>query len=576
MKRKILLVVLTCLLGILVLGSVEAMAITAKKPIILVHGIGGSKFWEDVWWGDDLIWYDLDQTMFSSSDDFLDVMKLNAYGNVTNWNVKTLRDYGYSDYIGEGLVEGIIDKITIPFASVIIFSELIEHLQNNGYQLGVNLFAFPYDWRRDINEIYYQLDEVVELAKQRSGWSKVDIVAHSMGGLVTKRYLLASSTYRSKVDTFISVGTPYFGSPLASWGLTVGDNFAVQVLGINLGVSQAKTRELVTNFPSSYQLFPSQKYFERVINYSNGSYYTWDGIRYNSYFVENGYDFDSDYTYYSHLSYSQVGTAIANRYNPNLYARNASLHNIIDGVSLSSLGVKHYTVANMNVPTMYVMRTTGSSSFESFKFGNGDGTVPYFSAQDWGTTVTGRWYVNDTEHGYLPSCPAVRNLIVQLLTPATTASTTSTASISSTQSSDKAVVENYSLNKVPSGLNGLLVLVKTDEMPLVMKKNNPSAKIGKMKNKDTKIGDKTPEYLIINDIKKGSYIQQFGDVFVVYLPEKEDYIIDLNGKTSAGIQIREFTDSKETTLVTKEGIELKKLETGLEFNMKDKEVKAHK
>lgn len=570
MRRKVLIIVVTCILSVFILGSLQAMAMTAKKPIILVHGIGGSKFWEDVWWGDDLIWYDLDQTMFSGSDDFLDVLKLNSYGNITNYNVKTLRDYGYSSYIDEGLEEGIISKISIPFADVVIFSELIEHLENNGYQLGVNLFAFPYDWRRDINEIYYLLDEVVELAKQRSGWNKVDIVAHSMGGLVTKRYLLASSTYRSKVDTFISVGTPYFGSPLATWALTVGDNFAFEILGINLGVSEVKSRELVKNFPSNYQLFPSQKYFDWVINYSNGAYYTWDGVRYNSYLVENGFDFDLDYTYYSHLNYSQIGNAVASRYNPNLYARNAALHNIIDNVSVSNLGVKHYTVASKNVPTMYVMRTSGSSSFESFKFGEGDGTVPYFSAQDWGTTVTGRWYVVDTEHGYLPSSPAVRNLIVSLLTP------TAPASVLSTQSSEKANVENFTLTKEPSGLNGLLMLIRTDEMPLVYKKNDPSAKIGQMKNKDTKVSKDTPKYLYTNSIKKGSYIRKFGDVFVVYLPDKDDYIVELNGKNKAGIQIRELTDSKESKLATIEEIEFKTQGTNLEFNLKNKEVKLHK
>jgi triacylglycerol lipase len=61
--------------------------------------------------------------------------------------------------------------------------------------------------------------EAAEALRARTGAAKVDLVCHSMGGLVG-RYLIQELGYEDRVDHFVSYGTPHHGTligPLASW-----------------------------------------------------------------------------------------------------------------------------------------------------------------------------------------------------------------------------------------------------------------------------------------------------------------------------------------------------------------------
>jgi Lecithin:cholesterol acyltransferase len=64
------------------------------------------------------------------------------------------------------------------------------HRNNQAYELGCTVFPAPYDWRMDIDEASQKyLEKVINYAKVRSGVGRVDIVAHSMGGLLARSYL---------------------------------------------------------------------------------------------------------------------------------------------------------------------------------------------------------------------------------------------------------------------------------------------------------------------------------------------------------------------------------------------------
>jgi len=65
----------------------------------------------------------------------------------------------------------------------------IDFFTSNGYTLDQDLFLFPYDWRMDVSSTNSLLDEKIESIKQETGSEKVDIVAHSMGGLVARNYI---------------------------------------------------------------------------------------------------------------------------------------------------------------------------------------------------------------------------------------------------------------------------------------------------------------------------------------------------------------------------------------------------
>ena len=102
---------------------------------------------------------------------------------------------------------------------------LVDDFEDAGYELGCTLFPAPYDWRLDIDEAAEEyLEEVIDYAKIRSGMGKVNIVAHSMGGLVTRAYIQSDRyKYKDDIDKLAMVGTPNKGSANAYYLWQGGD-----------------------------------------------------------------------------------------------------------------------------------------------------------------------------------------------------------------------------------------------------------------------------------------------------------------------------------------------------------------
>jgi pimeloyl-ACP methyl ester carboxylesterase len=75
---------------------------------------------------------------------------------------------------------------------------------------------FSYDWRKDVRESAKELCAAIEALPVKH----VDIVAHSMGGLVTLHCLAMGAP---KVRRVVFAGTPFAGSPLVFKNLARGD-----------------------------------------------------------------------------------------------------------------------------------------------------------------------------------------------------------------------------------------------------------------------------------------------------------------------------------------------------------------
>lgn len=109
---------------------------------------------------------------------------------------------------------------------------------------------FAYDWRQDVRASGDQLCAFIEglgLGPKK----RVNIVAHSMGGLVTLHCLRSGSdAVRSAVKKVVFAGTPFRGSPGAWDDLHLGTT------------SQSNTRlidrEALLTFSSTWQLLPPQ------------------------------------------------------------------------------------------------------------------------------------------------------------------------------------------------------------------------------------------------------------------------------------------------------------------------------
>ncbi|MEK6954358.1 MAG: alpha/beta fold hydrolase [Candidatus Micrarchaeota archaeon] len=68
----------------------------------------------------------------------------------------------------------------------------------------------------DIRELSVQLQEAISEVKRRTGADKVDVIAHSMGGLVTSWYI-KSGNFANDIGTFVTLSTPFYGTPISKY-----------------------------------------------------------------------------------------------------------------------------------------------------------------------------------------------------------------------------------------------------------------------------------------------------------------------------------------------------------------------
>jgi pimeloyl-ACP methyl ester carboxylesterase len=122
-------------------------------------------------------------------------------------------------------------------------------------------YVFLYDWRRDNVESARALDALVERIRADHGRPdlRVDLVAHSNGGLVARYYarygtadVLDGNEFpvtqagARKIRRLILLGTPNFGSVASVTGF---------IEGAKVGFRRIPPEVLAT-FPTAYQLFP--------------------------------------------------------------------------------------------------------------------------------------------------------------------------------------------------------------------------------------------------------------------------------------------------------------------------------
>jgi len=87
------------------------------------------------------------------------------------------------------------------------YQGLIKTLETAGFTQGENLFIGCYDWRKTnglnpdtaVNSGEEYLRHWINEAKEKSGSAKVDIIAHSMGGLISRSYIQGDN-YQNDVD----------------------------------------------------------------------------------------------------------------------------------------------------------------------------------------------------------------------------------------------------------------------------------------------------------------------------------------------------------------------------------------
>ncbi len=352
----------------------------SRTPVIIVPGIMGSELVDVNSIVNNVIWPNPTKIALSISDDFLDILRMNVIGLPLNDSI---------------VIKDIVREIN----QTNYFAGLISKLKQDGYIEGIDLFVFPYDWRYEINNSTSDLAEKIDQIKTEVDVQKINIIAHSMGGLIVKEYL--RNYGGDSVNNFIDVGTPQVGAPSAFKTLMYGEDLGIRYLFGLFNLNQERIKIITQNMPSVYELLPSSLY---------GNYlYDLD-------------DFDDNGVRGS-LSYTDTKEFMKNTgRNSALIERAGAFHQEIDNLNPADYGVKTYNIVGCGTETLgkiFVMNKETSGGTEYIiSYVNGDGTVPLKSAEAIPAYKT--YYLKNATHALMPSTSGVKELIVNILTATST------------------------------------------------------------------------------------------------------------------------------------------------------------
>ena len=127
-----------------------------------------------------------------------------------------------------------------------VYGPVIRHLESIGYREGQDLFLFDYDWRRGAFDNARALDAFI---RATAGDRQVDILAHSMGGLIARVYTVKYGGGR--VARLLSAGTPFQGAAKVYQTVEKGWGPLNAAMG-----GLAGFRRTMLSFPSIFELMP--------------------------------------------------------------------------------------------------------------------------------------------------------------------------------------------------------------------------------------------------------------------------------------------------------------------------------
>ena len=271
------------------------------------------------------------------------------------------------------------------------YDGLYDFLDDNGYTPNTDLFAFPYEWR-DSNAVNAQLlRNKIQQIKLANNWPKVDVVAHSMGGLLAREYI-ASSEYEDDVDQLITLGTPHRGSPNAylMWeGGTVPpsnsnilDIFAEFIFRHESSkMGYESLLDYIRNRPieSVRELLPVYDYLR---NEDNGELRTYPTDYPRNPFLEN-------------LNFPDSLESLRNVEVINIVGKNGPNSTIAE-INVGNPSILPENIWEDGIPTGF----DGGTSDNAFRFDEGDQTVPFVSAS---AINADQYFETNLSHGDLPS-----------------------------------------------------------------------------------------------------------------------------------------------------------------------------
>ena len=139
--------------------------------------------------------------------------------------------------------------------SVDQYNLLLARFAALGYREGVDLFPFAYDWRLSNFETADRLRQF--LAERNLAGRPIDLVAHSMCGLVATIYIQKYAA-EQRVRNFVAMGTPFYGAVKAIDALAEGfAEFGVENYLVVSAGSTGTVYRVFASMDSVYELLPT-------------------------------------------------------------------------------------------------------------------------------------------------------------------------------------------------------------------------------------------------------------------------------------------------------------------------------
>jgi pimeloyl-ACP methyl ester carboxylesterase len=294
-----------------------------------------------------------------------------------------------------------------------LFKGFFDNMEANGYILddsdddfseGENLFCFPYDWRKSNTYNGELLSYFIDSVMNWTGAAGVNLVGHSMGGIVSKECIRLFD--KSRINKMVFIGTPHLGAPEVLTVMLNGKLFE----WLNNFASNFFFRKLGRNLPSCYQLIPTRSYFDLSLDngistgvevYSecfqllDGSYLTYDEL------IEYLRNYESP---------------IGEDLNDALLDSSEIFKENIDTVDFGDVQV--FNIVGHDYLTIGKNKETLDPIFnwiviEDERNLNGDFTVPLRSAELInGEIFENTYYVSDTIHSGIPSSPHTLEILL--------------------------------------------------------------------------------------------------------------------------------------------------------------------
>ncbi|MEK7664475.1 MAG: alpha/beta fold hydrolase [Patescibacteria group bacterium] len=364
-----------------------------KNPVLIVPGLMGTEIES----GDELLWIDLGRMLTDIGDDFMDKLSFNT-------------NLSPSDQLA--FITNVIRSKTLGPIKFDYTDGLIDEFSKQGYIENETLFTFPYDWRYGISGKFEDGTTAVDLLGQKindiveqTGSDKVDVVAHSMGGLLVKKYVM-DNLANHHINKAVFVGVPNTGAPAAIKTLLQGDDFGIPWL------SENEIKKIAENMPVAYDLLPSQKYYD-----FKGSFV--------KVIDERNFSLSNPEVTVTDLDYSQFKNYITldHQLNSNGLAGAESIHiQNFDDFDLRTAGVDVYAIDGCRAATVTDIIERKSKNILGFeitnydvKFGTGDSTVPLESATNLPINQNNKYYALVSNHSRMLSQSGIRQQITNLL-----------------------------------------------------------------------------------------------------------------------------------------------------------------